>query len=109
RAELRENLALDRLVLGRGLDDDVVVGEAFQRRRGLDARQAFLPALLVELLGGNLAGHVAADRGDARLDAFFRHIIEADAVSRDRGDMGYAAAHLPGADDAHFRNLARHR
>ena len=70
RAELGEDLALDRLVLGGRLDDHVGLGEPFHRLRCLDLRHRGLAHGIVHLSRRDLAGEVAADGGDPGLDPF---------------------------------------
>ena len=48
----------------------------------------------------DLAVHVAADRVDALVEMRLVDIREADVEALERADMGDAAAHLAGADDA---------
>ena len=57
---------------------------------------------------GDLAGHVAVDRRKAGVDLLLGEIVEADVEARKRADMGDAAAHLPGADDADGLDLDTH-
>ena len=57
RAELRKDLALDGLVLGRRLDHQVGAGQALHVRRCRDAGKCGPAHLVVELAGADLAGH----------------------------------------------------
>ena len=49
---------------------------------------------------GDLAAHVAVDRADRMLEHFVVDVREPDVITGKRADMGDAAAHLSGADDA---------
>ena len=82
RAELRVDLALDALVLGGGLDDEVAAAEIGHGGRRRNAAHRFLASLLGQLAAGNLTGHVAADRGDAGLDAVLGDVVEQRPCSR---------------------------
>ena len=108
RAELRIDLALDALVLGRRLDDEVGAGEIAHLVRGGNLAERRLAGLLGELAVSDHAGQVAADGGEPLLDAVRRDIVEQHLVAGQRGDLGDAAAHLPGADDAHSLDMPLH-
>ena len=107
-AQIREDLALDVLLLGRGLDHQIAVGQrvVFLRRR--DLRERVLARVLGDALLGDLTRHVAVDGRQTRLDAIGRHVVEHDRIARQRADMGNAVAHLPGADHADILNFLRH-
>ena len=108
RTELGENLALDLLILGRGLDDEVAVGEILEAsRRSLMRASAGACARLrvIWLRARPGAGQVAVDRGDRRLDALLGNVVHARRRSRQRADLRDAVAHLARADDADFANF----
>ena len=70
RAELGEDLALDVLLLGRRLDDEIAVAEGRRSSRpALMRLSAACRSLLGDALAADLARHVAVDGGDAGLDA----------------------------------------
>ena len=67
RAQAGENLALDLLVLGRRLDDQVAVGELVVARRATQMRSSVACAPgLVDLALGDLARQQAVDRRQRR-------------------------------------------
>ncbi|MDT4846273.1 hypothetical protein FQZ97_802890 [compost metagenome] len=101
---LLEDLELERVVLGGGLDDElralqvVVVGRALdQRQRGglLLGRELFLLDQAVE---------AARDGGDALVDGGLGHVDHHHVDARYRAGLGDAVAHGAGADDAHSLN-----
>jgi hypothetical protein len=95
-----EDLALHRLVLGRRLDHDVAVAEGFVGERRPDAIERRLAVGAGDGALRDLAGHVAADRGEPLLDLVLGDVVEAHLEPGERADMGDAVAHLSGADDA---------
>jgi hypothetical protein len=88
--------------------EDVLVATIAGQGR-LDQRERRLPVAIGDGALGDLTGHVAVDRGKAGIDAIFREIVEPDVESRERTDMGNAAAHLSRADDANRFDLYAHR
>ncbi len=108
RAELREDLALDLFLLGRGFDHQIAIGQTvvgFDRADQLERR---LLLLLGDALTADLAGHVAVDRGQRLLEARGRDIVDHDRDPGQRADMGDTVAHLARADDPDLANALRH-
>src|SRR5262245_2020248 len=99
-AQLLEDLALGRLVLGRRLDDQIAVGELLVVAGGRDAPQRGVLVLRADHAAADLAIHVAPDRLETFFDVRLIDVRKTDVEAFERADMGDAAAHLAGADDA---------
>ena len=102
RDQLLEDLALDLLVLGRRLDDDVAVAEQVVVGARRDALQRRVLVLGAEILP--LRDLARPGCGRSSLSAPWQRlgvdVDQLDVEAGERADMGDAAAHLPGADDA---------
>jgi len=109
RAELGEDLALHRLVLGRRFDHQIRAGQALHGAGAGNARQRFLAQEVVDLAGGYLPRHVAADRGDALFHPVGGDIVDQHLVAGEGRDVSDAAPHLSRADDADRFDPAAHR
>src|SRR3954451_20897978 len=107
RAHAGEDRALDILLLGRRLDDEIAIGQSFQRFGRGDAFERGLTLLFADALATYLPRHVAVDRRDAGFDAVGGQIVELDVEPGERADMRDAAAHLSRPDDADFANMKR--
>ena len=105
RADTREDGALGILLLGRRFDDEIAIGEGFERLGRCDALERGLPLLFRDALATHLPCHVAVDGGDPGLDPVGGEIVELDVEPRERADVGDAAAHLPRANHADLANL----
>ena len=101
RQQRLEDLALHRLVFRGGLDHDVAVPEAGVVGARVDPRQRLGLRRLVEQAPAQLPVHIAPDGGEAAFQRRLLHIDQPHIEAGKRGDMRDAAAHLPGADDAH--------
>ena len=108
RTEVDEDLALDVLLLGRRLDDEIAVAERVERFRRRDVLERRLRVLFLDDVLGDLARHVAVDGREPGLDAVGRDVVERHGKAGERADMGDAVAHLAGADHADFANSVRH-
>ena len=101
RTKVDEDLALDRLVLGGGLDDEVGLAERGKVGAPLNALQRRLHLGIGDDAARDLARHVALDeRERAFSTASFLHVVDGHVVAGERDHMGDAVAHLAGADDA---------
>src|SRR5262249_53444233 len=107
RAHIGEDGALDILLLGRGLDDEIAVSEGVERLGRRDALERGLPFLFSDAIATHLARHVAVDGRNAGLDAVGVKIIELDVESGPRADIADAAALCPGADPPFLANMNR--
>ena len=101
--QVREDLALDLLVLGGRLDHEIAVGRVRRAlaptRDALEHRLAF--ARLVELALGDLSRQQAVDRGERRVDPLLRDVVSDTTFTPDCAQTpGDAGAHLSGPDDA---------
>ncbi len=109
RHEPLEDVALHVLALGRGLDHEVAVAERIEPGRGRDERERRLSLLLRDLAALGLAAEIAVDRLDRARQGLGVDVVQDDAASRQRRDMGDAAAHLARAYDAHGFDFLAHR
>ena len=66
RTQRHENLALDRLVFGGGLDHQIGIAQAGHGLGIGDAGERAVALVLADLAGGDLAGEVLVDGGDRR-------------------------------------------
>jgi hypothetical protein len=98
-AEVGENLALDLLLLGGRLDDEIAVAELVERIRGRDARQRGLAVFLGDQLARDLPRQIAVDGREPGIDAVGRDVVEQNVHSGKRHHMRNAVTHLTGADD----------
>ncbi len=87
------------------LDDQVVIGKAFEIRNWGNALQRGVAVNFGDLAGFQLPSEVSADGIEARLNALLAHIVDADVKSGEGADMRNAAAHLPSTNDADFLDL----
>ena len=104
RVELGEDLGLDLLVLRHCLDHELTVGEVAEI-----AGEAQPPGgLLTFALGDLAAAHAAVQRPKDACASCGRQLtcllVDQHVDMRAGADLGYAGAHLPGADDAYSLN-----
>ncbi len=99
-ADAAEDILLDRLVLGGGLDDDVASGHVGIGRRGLHPGQDGVHLGLGHVALGYLALQVAANGVQALVDLRLADVVQQHVIAREGADMGDARAHLTGADHA---------
>ena len=90
------------------LDHQIGGGQGLHVGRRGDAFDRYLAVGLGDLLRSNLARHVAADGGKARLDAVLGDIVDQHVKTGEGADVGDAASHLSGADDANRPDLVCH-
>ena len=109
RAERAEDLALDLLLLGRGFDHQIAIGELVQRFCRADAIEGGLPLVVGDALAADLARQIAADGGKPLGNALGDDVVEQHVETRERADMGDAAAHLAGTDHADLADGKRRR
>ena len=100
RTKVDEDLALDRLVLGGRLDDEVGLADGLQIGGDADALQGRLHLRVGDDAARDLARHVALDGGARLVDGLLLQVVEGDVVAGQRHHVGDAVAHLAGADDA---------
>ncbi len=67
---------------------------------GRDALERRLAVVFADRALLHLPGHVAVDGGEAGIDAVSQMSLSATSIAGERADLGDAAAHLSGADDA---------
>ena len=96
---------LERLLLGRRLDDEVAVPEGGEVALEADPRQRRVALGLGDAAARDLAVHVAADDVGRRLERGLGDVVERDVEAGEREDVGDAVAHLPGADHANALDL----
>ncbi len=95
-----EDLAFDRLLLGRRLDDEVAISEQRVVCAGDDTRHRRLLVGFADLAAADLANKIAIDRLYGPLERGGIDVAHPHIEARKRANMGDAAAHLAGADDA---------
>ncbi len=100
RVEVGEDLGLQRLVLGGGLDHQIGVAQALHGLGIGDAAEGLVLVLLADLAGSDLAGEVLVDSGQGLLDPLLGDVVERHIVAGQSDDMSDAAAHLACPDDA---------
>src|SRR4029079_8903157 len=108
RAKLGEYLALDVFLLGRRLDHQIAIGETVVVLSGADALESGGLLVLGNALAGDLARHVAVDRGECLFQARRRNVVDHNRNPGQRADMSDTVAHLARADDADLANALRH-
>jgi len=98
-ADLGPGLALERLVLEDGLDDQLVASHAIGPDGGRHAAGDLIGGRLVELPLVNLAGQVAGDPRLALVGQLRRAVGQRHLLAGGRAHLGDAVAHQAGADD----------
>ena len=99
RCKACKNLLLDRLFLGRGLDDQITGANRGNFRRGVDIGQGRGLCRRIGLALGDLTVEIIADLRNRTFDRAGGDIVQAHLVSGLRHDMGNAAAHLACANN----------
>ena len=92
-------LVLQRLLLGRRLDDEVARPERRQDALELDAPECCVAVGFGDLAAVDLAVHVAADDLGRAGERLLGDVVQDHVEARQREDMGDAVAHLSSADD----------
>ena len=100
RCQLLEDLTLDLFFLGRRLDHHVAIGEQRVIEAHLDAAERGILFFFADLAARDLTRQVAVDGFAAALQRLLVDVGHDHIDAGERADMGDAAAHLPGADDA---------
>ncbi len=100
RQQVLEDRLLDRLALGRGLDDQIGLAKIGQRLGGRDPGHGRGPVFGRDDLAADLPVKVAVDQRHGRAQRLAADIGHQHLVSGQRKDMGDAVAHLPRADNA---------
>ena len=111
RIEPLEDLALDRLVLGRRLDHQVAVARTARSRCRCAIRASAAPALVLaeRRLLRRAGARWLSIRSSAPSSCSWLRSSEAHLEAGERADMGDAAAHLAGADHADAADLGHRR
>ena len=100
RHQRLEDLVLQRLLLGRRLDDEVAPPERREVALEVDAAEGGVAVGLGDLAAVNLAVQVAADDPGRGVERLVGDVVQDHVEAGEREDVGDAVAHLSGADDA---------
>ena len=109
RHQAGEDLALELLVLGRGLDHEVAVAKQLHALAGLDPAQRLRLVRLAQHLLLHLPAEEVVDPADRGVQRLARDVRQANLVARLGRHLGDAATHLPGADHADPPDLGDRR
>ena len=99
RHQRLEDLGLDLLALGRGLDHEVGLPQIGQLHRRADPRERGVAIGRLDLPARDLPVEVLLDQRDGGLERVGVHVVEQNIVACQRHHMRDAVTHLPGADD----------
>ncbi len=100
RRERGEDRLLDRLVLGRRLDDQIRLPDLLQPFDGFDPAESRLHRRIVDDASRDLAREVALDDVQAGIDPLAADVVQLDRVAGQGADVADARAHLARADNA---------
>jgi hypothetical protein len=98
--QLREDIKLERLVLGRRLDHDIDVGQFFQRGRGFDIGQGRFLVFRTDLFLLEESIEAAGDRVQAALDLCLADVLHDHPEPRRGANLDDAVTHGSGANHA---------